>query len=122
LAAEDAADLEPELRRRADAHKAEAIKDLTAIGEAEAKSLRRLLEDQRSRVAKADAEPDDKQLSLFLDAEAEQLRRDRRHWKVKLDRLATDIGHEPGRVRQSYSVTADRLESIGLVYLWPEGN
>ena len=26
------------------------------------------------------------------------------------------------RVRQGYSVVADRLETIGLVYLWPEGN
>jgi hypothetical protein len=121
-AAHDAADLEPELRRRADTHKTDAVKDLAALGETEAKSLRRLLEDQRSRIAKAHSEPEDKQLSLFSDAEAEQLRRDRRHWKAKLDRLAIDIEHEPERVRQSYSVVADRLETIGLVYLWPEGN
>jgi hypothetical protein len=25
-------------------------------------------------------------------------------------------------VRQSYIVAADRLETIGLVYLWPESN
>jgi superfamily II DNA or RNA helicase len=121
-AAQDAADLEPELRRRADAHKAESIKDLAALGELEAKSLRRLLEDQHSRIAKADAEPEDRQLSFLPDAEAEQRRRDRRHWKAKLDRLATDIEHEPERVRQAYSIVADRLETIGLVYLWPEGN
>jgi superfamily II DNA or RNA helicase len=121
-AAADAADLEPELRRRAEAHKAEAIKDLGAIGEKEAQSLRRLLEDQRNRVAKADAEPEDLQLSLLPDPEAEQRRRDRRRWKVKLDRLAKDIVEEPDRVRQSYTVVADRLETIGLVYLWPETN
>jgi hypothetical protein len=121
-AAQDGPDLEPELRRRADAHKAEAIKDLAALGEMEAKSLRRLLDNQRNRLAKADAEPEDRQLSFFSDAEAEQRRRDRRHWKAKLDRLATDIEHEPERVRQSYSVVADRLEIVGLVYLWPEGN
>jgi hypothetical protein len=33
-----------------------------------------------------------------------------------------DIAQEPDRVRRSYSVVADRLETIGLVYLWPEGN
>jgi hypothetical protein len=55
-------------------------------------------------------------------AEAERRRRDRRHWKVKLDRLASDIEQEPERVRQSYVVAADRLETIGLVYLWPESN
>jgi hypothetical protein len=121
-AANDASDLEPELRRRAGDRKTDAVKDLVAIGEQEAKSLRRLLEDQRTRVARAEAEPEDAQLALFPDREAEQRRRDRRHWKAKLDRLATDIEEEPERVRQSYSVVADRLETIGLVYLWPESN
>ena len=94
------------------------------MGEAEAKSLQRLLEDQRARTAKADAEPDDRQLSFLpeVEAEAEQRRRDRRHWKVKLERLTTEIGREPERVRRSYAVAADRLETIGLVYLWPETN
>jgi superfamily II DNA or RNA helicase len=103
-AAQDAADLEPELQRRALAQKSEAIKQLVAVGEAEAKSLQRL--------------------SLLPDvaAEAEQRRRDRRHWKAKLERLATDIEQEPERVRRAYSVAADRLETIGLVYLWPESN
>ena len=123
-AAQDAADLEPELQRRAEAQKAAAIKQLVAVGEAEAKSLQRLLEDQRARIAKADAEPDDRQLSFLpeVEAEAEQRRRDRRHWKVKLERLTTEIEREPERVRRSYSVAADRLETIGLVYLWPETN
>jgi superfamily II DNA or RNA helicase len=123
-AGQDAADLEPELQRRAEVQKSEAIRQLIAVGEAEAKSLRRLLEDQRARIAKADAEPDERQLSFLpdLEAEAEQRRRDRRHWKVKLERLATDIEREPERVRRAYSIAADRLETIGLVYLWPESN
>jgi hypothetical protein len=123
-AAQDAADLELELRGRAEAQKSEAIKQLVAVGETEAKSLRRLLEDQRARIAKADSEPDDRQLSFLPDvaAEAEQRRRDRRHWRAKLERLATDIEQEPERVRRAYSVAADRLETIGLVYLWPESN
>jgi hypothetical protein len=123
-AAHDAADLEPELQRRAEAQKAEAIKQLGAVGETEAKSLLRLLEDQRAKIAKADAEPDDRQLSFLPDeaAEAEQRRRDRRHWRAKLQRLVTDIEQEPERVRRSYSVAADRLETIGLVYLWPDSN
>jgi hypothetical protein len=97
---------------------------LIEVGETEAKSLQRLLEDQRARVAKADAEPDDLQLSFLPDveAEAEQRRRDRRYWKAKMERLTTDIAQEPERVRRAYSVAADRLETIGLVYLWPESN
>jgi hypothetical protein len=121
-AARDAVDLETELRRRAEARKAEAIRELAAVGDAESKAIGRLLEDQRARVVKADAEPEDKQLSLFEDAEAEQLRRDRRRWKTKIEKLTRDIEQEPARVRASYDVVADRLETIGLVYLWPEGN
>ncbi len=121
-AAQDAADLEPELKRRAEARKGEAIRELAAVGDAEAKAIRRLLEDQRARVAKADAEPEHPQLTLFDDAEAEQRRRDRRRWKVKLEKLAKDIAEEPQRVRAGYDVVADRLETIGLVDLWPEGN
>ena len=66
-----------------------------------------------------------RQLSFLPDvaAEAEQRRRDRRHWKAKLERLATrDRARSRERVRRSYSVAADRLETIGLVYLWPESN
>jgi superfamily II DNA or RNA helicase len=118
----DANDLEPELLRRAEARKADAIRDLSTIGDAEAKAIRRLLEDQRARVAKADAEPEDMQLNLFDDAEAEQRRRDRRRWKGKLEKLTKEIAEEPDRVRAGYDVVADRLETIGLVYLWPEGN
>jgi hypothetical protein len=123
-AAQDAADLELELQRRAEVQKSAAIKQLVTVGEVEAKSLQHLLEDQRARIAKADAEPDDRQLSFLPDveAEAEQRRRDRRHWKAKLERLATDIKQEPERVRRAYSVSADRREVIGLVYLWPESN
>ncbi len=123
-AAQDAADLEVELKRRAEVQKSAAIKQLTEVGETEAKSLQRLLEDQRARVAKAHAEPDDPQLSFLpeLEAEAEQRRRDRRYWKAKLERLETDIAQEPDRVRRAYSVAAHRLETIGLVYLWPESN
>jgi hypothetical protein len=61
-------------------------------------------------------------IDMLRMSEAEQRRRDRRHWKAKLERLATEIEQEPGRVRRAYSVAADRLETIGLVYLWPDGN
>lgn len=123
-AEQDATDLEPELRVRADAARAEAADALAKIAEAEATSLKRLLEDQRARIAKADAEPDDRQMSFLPEMveEVEQRRRDRRHWKAKLDRLTSDIETGPKRVRESYGVGADRLETIGLVYLWPEGN
>ena len=106
--------------RRAAARKIEVMQDLTERGEAEATSLRRLLEDQRTRIAKATDTPDDPQLSLFQDAESEQRRRDRRHWRTKLEAMAIEIEREPARVRESYAVRADRVETVGLLYLWPE--
>ena len=42
----------------------------------------------------------------------------RRSWKA----WRRTSRQEPERVRASYAVAADRLETIGLVYLWPESN
>jgi superfamily II DNA or RNA helicase len=122
-AAKDAGDLEPELHARAVARKVEVERDLAARGEAEAASLRQLLLDQRGRIAAASAELDERQLTFFADLlpeEAEQRRRDRRHWQRRLRDLETEIAREPERVRDSYAIRADRIETVGLIYLWPE--
>jgi hypothetical protein len=121
-AAADAADLESELRRRAADRRAEVVTELAARGAEEAASLRRLLTDQRDRIARAEAEPDEAQLSLFADDEAEQRRRDRQHWRRKLAVLDDDIIREPDRVRDGYAVRAERVEIVGLLYLWPATN
>lgn len=119
----DAGDLEPELRHRAEARREEVTGELVAVGEQEAEALRKLLVDQRERIAKREAAFDDRQLSLEFDqAEAEQARRDRRRWQAKYERLAREITSEPERVRRSYDVVADRLEIVGLVHLWPKSN
>ena len=62
---------------------------LVAIGEQEAEALHKLLVEQRERIAKREAAFDDGQLTQEFDqAEAEQVRRDRRRWQAKYDRLA----------------------------------
>jgi hypothetical protein len=122
-AVRDAGDLEQELQGRAEARRAEVARELLTVGEQEAEALRKLLVDQRDRIARREASFDDRQLSLEFDrAEAEQARRDRRRWQVKYERLAREIKTEPERVRQSYNVVADRLEIVGLVHLWPKSN
>jgi superfamily II DNA or RNA helicase len=122
-AVRDATDLEPELARRAHARREEVARELVGIGEQEAEALRKLLIDQRERIAKREAAFDDRQLSLEFDQlEAEQLRRDRRRWQSKYERLARDIATEPERVRRGYNVVADRLEIVGLMHLWPKSN
>lgn len=123
-AATDAESLAGELQRRAAARRTEVEAELAARGEAEAGSLERLLEDQRARIAKQAAEPEDVQLSLpgITDAERAQRRADRRHWAARLAALDTEIRAEPDRIRDGYRVRAARLEPVGLVYLWPMTN
>jgi hypothetical protein len=119
----DAGDLEPELQRRAEARRAEVVRELVTVGEQEAEALRKLLVDQRDRIARREASFDDRQITLEFDrVEAEQARRDRRRWQAKYERLAREIETEPERVRQTYNVVADRLEIVGLVHLWPKSN
>nr|WP_294528790.1 DISARM system SNF2-like helicase DrmD [uncultured Rhodopila sp.] len=121
-AAKDAADLEFELRRRAAVRREEVAKDLLARGAGEADALRGLLQEQRDRVATAADAPEDKQLTLFDENEARQRRLDRQHWRRKVAELDKQIDEEPARVRDGYAVRADRVEIVGLLYLWPGSN
>ena len=123
-AADDAMSLIDELSTRAATRRTEVEKDLQTRGEQEATSLRHLLQDQRDRIAKEAAAPEDLQMSLpgIVESEAAQRRADRRHWAVRLQALDIEIASEPDRVREGYQVRAARLEPVGLVYLWPETN
>jgi hypothetical protein len=117
----DIADLLPTLDRLSDERLAEVKVQLKRRGEAEARSLAELLEQQRKRIAKASAEFDPNQLLLpgVGDLERRERAADRRHWQARLARLETEIRDEPARIRTSYEVHAHRLEPVGLVYLWP---
>ena len=122
-AAKDAADLEPELRRRAAHARDVAAAALKERGVREADDLRALIAAQRDRVAQAEADPEEAQLTLAFDAEeARQRRLDRAHWKRKLVNLEAQLVTEPERLREGYAVRADRLEIVGLLYLWPGSN
>ena len=124
LAQSDARDLEPELRRRAELRREEVQIELARRGDEEAESLRKILEDQRRRIAEANRAIDDPQLLLpgIADAEREQMRRDRQRSTQRLAALPAEIETEPARVRDNYLVRAFRLEPVGLVYLWPVTN
>ena len=45
-----------------------------------------------------------------------------RHWRMRLDQFEEDLDREPARVREFYEVKVQRVEPVGLVYLWPESN
>lgn len=124
-AARDIDELRPQLEPRAEEYAVTARRRLTERGEREAADLRKTLEEQRGRVI-AEIERHElqfMQLSLDFGAnEIRQLEADMRHWQTRLEQFELDLDREPGRVRQFYEVRAQRVEPVGLVYLWPETN
>ena len=124
LIAKDIADLLPAIEKDAEERLAKVRRQLAQRAEDEAKSLQRLLEEQRDRILKASREADRDDPNQFvlpgvLEEERRERAADRRHWKNRLERLEREIVDEPARVRASYEVRAHRLEPVGLVYLWP---
>ena len=120
LSAADIRDLAPEIERRAASAEKEAREDLKLRGDKEAESLRKLIEQQRERLRKADQKFDADQLEMNLkDEDLRQREADRQHWRRRLDRIEKELVEEPQRIRDSYEVKAQRLEPVGLVYLWP---
>ena len=74
---------------------------LVKRGEEEARSLSELLEQQRSRIAKAAKDFDPNQLTLDLVPEERREREaDRRHWEGRLTRLERELRDEPERSAQ----------------------
>jgi hypothetical protein len=45
---------------------------------------------------------------------------DRRHWQRRLEGLENELSEEPARIAASYDIRAERLEPVGLIYLWPQ--
>ena len=120
LVARDIADLVPTLEKIAAERLATVSTQLVQRGEEEARSLSGLLEQQRSRIAKAAADFSPSQFTLDLVPEERREREaDRRHWQGRLARLERELREEPERLRHSYEVRAHRLEPVGLLYLWP---
>jgi hypothetical protein len=117
----DLSDLRPALEQRAQAAAHEAKKDLAEIASREFAALKALLSAQRDRIRKAAAGKDSDQLELDLSDPAERRQRaaDRRHWQKRLQGLERELIDEPKRVAESYTIRAQRLEPVGIVYLWP---
>lgn len=121
----DIAELLPQLEPRAAELAALAIEKLAKRGEREEKDLRETLERQRDRVREelAKTEPKIEQLTLgFDEEERRQLESDMRSWRTRLEQFDRDLEREPQRIREFYEVRAQRVEPVGLVYLWPETN
>lgn len=121
----DLEELRPQLEPRAGELAALAIDKLQKRGEREEKDLRETLVRQRARVREklAKHEAEFQQLTLaFGDEEKRQLESDMRSWRARLEQFDRDLEREPQRFRDFYEVRAQRIEPVGLVYLWPETN
>jgi superfamily II DNA or RNA helicase len=124
-AARDVEELLPLLEPRAAELADLAIQKLRQRGEREEKDLRETLERQRDRVREELSKSDKsfEQLTLdFNEEEKRQLESEMRSWRVRLGQFERELEREPRRIRAFYDVRAQRVEPVGLVYLWPETN
>ena len=124
-AAQDVADLLPQLQARAEDLAQDAIRKLTDRGERESKDLRETLVLQRDRVEKELARHtrEHEQLTLGFDVEERrQLEANMKSWERRLEQFDRELESEPQRLLDFYAVQAQRVEPVGLVYLWPDTN
>ena len=124
-APDDISALRPQLEDRAQEFAETAKRRLAERGQRESAALHDTLQRQRERVvAQLDRHrAEHPQLTLgFKQEETRQLEADKRHWQRRLDQFNRDLEREPARIRDFYEVRAQRVEPVGLVYLWPETN
>jgi galactokinase len=120
-AAQDVRELLPHLEKRAEEYAQDAIVLLQKRADAESKTMREILESQQKHIESTIAQHDQSpQLVLnFPDEEKRQLEANRRYWDRRLIQIREEMNSEPKRIRRVYEVCAQRIEPIGLVYLWP---
>lgn len=124
-AARDIGELLPQLEPRAKELAALAAERLHKRGEREAADLNETLQRQQDRVRQelVRNEGEFQQLTLGFDEdEKRQLESNMRSWRVRLDQFDRELKQEPQRIQEFYEVRAQRIEPVGLVYLWPESN
>ena len=117
----DIEELLPHLQARCEALAKEAAALLLKRGDDEAQAMREILNSQKKRISETVRKRADESQALlkFDDDESRQLEADKRHWARRLTALDSEIVSEPARIREIYQVKAQRIEPIGLVYLWP---
>lgn len=118
---QDVRELHQHLQPRGEAAMAEAVAKLKERGGKEATELTRILQDQRRRVmSELEKNKDWQQLKLgFTDDEERQRKRDIKYWEDWLKNVDGDLLREPARIRDFYTVKSNRIEPVGIVYLWP---
>jgi SNF2 family DNA or RNA helicase len=115
---QDVADLLPHLQERAEEDAKRAKQKLTERGEREAKEMADILEAQRRRIDKA-LQEDPQRVIEFDDQEKRQLDAERKEMRKRAAEIPEELVREPESIRTGYTVKAQRLEPVGVVYLWP---
>jgi superfamily II DNA or RNA helicase len=120
-APEDIRQLLPHLQERGQRLAEEARVALDKRATQEADAMKKILEQQKRRVSEtAKIYEGDSQLRMsFAQEEQRQLESNQRHWEKRLAAIDRELAEEPRRIRSIYDVKAQRIEPIGLVYLWP---
>ena len=122
-ATRDVEDLLPQLEARAELVARRAADRLRERGEQEERRLREALEAQRARVETELRKQEGAGVQLELELgedEKRQRQADVLSWRRRLVQFDRDLASEPDRVRAFYEVRSQRVEPIGLVYLWPD--
>lgn len=119
----DVQELLPHLQTRGEEYANDAEKKLRTRADAEAKAMKQILETQQGHIQQTVAKykKKDESGSLFPEVEEElrQLQANQRYWDKRLVALGKELTTEPERIREVYQVKAQRIEPVGLVYLWP---
>jgi fructosamine-3-kinase len=119
----DVQELLSHLQTRGQEYAQTAEKKLQARAEAEARTMRQILETQKAHIGQTAAKYQQPGQTGFLFPELEDERRqledNKRYWGKRLAMLEQELQTEPDRIRQVYEVIAQRIEPVGLVYLWP---
>jgi len=120
-APEDIRQLLPHLEERGQRLAEEARGALEKRAAQEADAMKKILEQQKRRVSEKlkDQEGDNQLRMGFALEEQRQLESDQRHWVKRLVAIDRELAEEPQRIRGIYDMKAQRIEPIGLVYLWP---
>jgi hypothetical protein len=121
-AARDVQELLPHLESRATEYAKDAIALLAKRAEAEAKAMKEILEIQQKHLESTITKYDNTaQLRLDFENQEElrQLESNRRYWGKRMTELGDELNTEPERIRTQYDVRAQRIQPVGLVYLWP---
>jgi len=124
-AAGDIHELLPHLESRGAEYAADAVRKLTERGNAEATAMREILETQQKHLAEtikriSKLNPQQRLLDFGDDEnELAQLDANKRYWENRLEQLREELKTEPQRIADIYKVKAQRVEPVGLVYLWP---